>query len=113
MRSKCRLLEWMGRMILFIYTMCGLPDPFLNEVKEYRTPRDWSTVITASVVHPREDGHLSKLVRAVAHGERICRPFDDKGKEQGFLISGDDWLKIGNMGKAHWTSLILSLEQCN
>lgn len=41
-----------------------------------------------------DDGHTSKLIRALAHGEIICREFEAK---EGFRVRGEDWLQLGHM----------------
>ncbi|KAJ5947597.1 hypothetical protein N7466_000612 [Penicillium verhagenii] len=93
-KSKCRLLEWKGRLDLLTYVSRNSPDLLLEEVTNYPAKQDWEAVISQSVAHPHDDGHLVKLVRAVAHGQNVCRPFE---KKAAMPISGDMWLKIGNM----------------
>ena len=41
-----------------------------------------------------DDGHASKLIRALAHGQQICKPYEHKDE---FRIKYDDWLKMGHM----------------
>ena len=41
-----------------------------------------------------EDGHCSKLVRALADGDKLCEAFNS---EQ-FKIKGSMWLQLGHMG---------------
>ncbi|KAH1415568.1 hypothetical protein KXX22_005884 [Aspergillus fumigatus] len=96
-RTKLRLLEWKGRADLVFYVSRGVPDLLLEEVTTYEAPNDWKTIFYESSVHPRDDGHLSKLVRALANGEKVCRPFEARAEELGLLITGDMWLKIANM----------------
>lgn len=99
-RTKLRVLEWKGRADLVFYVSRGVPNLLLEEVTTYEAPNDWKTIFHESSVHPRDDGHLSKLVRALANGEKVCRPFEARAEELGLLITGDMWLKIANMGKA-------------
>ncbi|RHZ54690.1 questin oxidase family protein [Aspergillus thermomutatus] len=96
-RTKLRLLEWKGRVDLAFYVSRGAPELLLDEVTTYETPNDWETIFHVSSVNPRDDGHLSKLVRALANGEKACRPFEARAEELGLLITGDMWLKIANM----------------
>ncbi|KAJ5735813.1 uncharacterized protein N7483_000938, partial [Penicillium malachiteum] len=91
-KSKLRLLEWKGRMDLVMYVSRNSPALFLDEVTEYPAKDDWNTVISRAVAHQTDDGHLAKLVRVLAHGQNVCQPF-----ESGLPISGDMWLRIGNM----------------
>ncbi|KAF5867126.1 hypothetical protein ETB97_004046 [Aspergillus alliaceus] len=96
-RSKIRLLEGMGRLNLLLYVSRNTPELHLNEVTEYQSSRSWEDVFAYANAHPRDDGHIGKLARAMANGERICRPYETKAKERGLMITGDMWLKIGNM----------------
>lgn len=41
-----------------------------------------------------DDGHSAKLIRALAHGQRICAPYEGK---EGFRVKHDDWLRMGHM----------------
>lgn len=97
--SKIRLLEWKGRVDLLMFVSRGVPELRLDEVTRYKASKDWKTIFAHSVAHPGDDGHASKLMRALAHGEEVCRPYEAQAKERGLLITGDMWLKIGNMGK--------------
>ncbi|BDD58748.1 hypothetical protein MAP00_004003 [Monascus purpureus] len=99
LHSKTRLLEWKGRMDLIMYVSRGAPDLSLQDVVRHPTSKDWNTIFSESAKHPKDDSHLSKMERAVAHGERVCRPFEGRAKEIGLMITGDMWLKIANMGK--------------
>lgn len=95
-RTKIRLLEWKGRVDLLVYVSVGSPDLLLDEVTHYPRKDDWSTVISRGLAHPTDDGHLVKFIRAVAHGERVCRVFEGMKMR----ISRDTWLRIANMGKS-------------
>jgi hypothetical protein len=41
-----------------------------------------------------DDGHASKLGRAVAYGEIVCKEYEN---EEWVKVKGDMWQKIGNM----------------
>lgn len=97
-QAKLRLLEWKGRLDLLMYVSRGAPALLLDEVVKYPAKDDWATVFTRSILHPGDDGHLAKLARALAHGQKVCQPFESQGPEK-WPISGDLWLKVGNMGK--------------
>lgn len=101
--TKVRLLEWKVRNDLTMYASRGSPELLLEEITEY-TPKvinptagdrnaSWEEVIKRVNKYP-DDGHASKLVRALAHGEQVCKPYEDK---EGFMVKGDMWLKLGNM----------------
>ncbi|RAH48453.1 questin oxidase family protein [Aspergillus brunneoviolaceus CBS 621.78] len=91
-QSKCRLLEWKGRLDLLLYVSRGVPELYLDEIRAYPTAHSWAEIFAFCNRHPQDDGHLAKLVRAVAHGERACRPFEEQ-----WPIKGDMWLRIANM----------------
>lgn len=82
-------------MDLVMYVSRGSPELRLNEVTQYPVTNDWSGVFSHCIKHPGDDGHLVKLVRALAHGEKVCEVVD---KDSQMPIVGDMWLKIGNMG---------------
>lgn len=103
--AKVRMLEWKGRMDLLMYVSRGSPDLLREEVTKYRAENDWGTVFSRCITHPSDDGHLAKLARAAAHGQRVCQPFENQQK---MPISGDMWLKIANMGEC----FVLPLVQC-
>lgn len=96
-RSKLRLLEWKGRIDLLMYTSRGTPDLLLDEVANYPLKEDWSQIFARSIAHPGDDGHLAKLARALAHGQKVCQAYESKNPEM--QIKGDMWLRIGNIGK--------------
>ncbi|GIZ49398.1 hypothetical protein CKM354_001242800 [Cercospora kikuchii] len=93
--TKVRLLEWKIRLDLIMYASRKSPEIRLNEIREY-TPRkssDWDEVFARACKFD-DDGHASKLVRAVANAEKVSKPFEGK---KGFMLEGDDWLKIAHM----------------
>lgn len=96
-RSKLRMLEWKGRIDLLMYTSRGTPDLLLDEVANYPIKEDWAQIFARSIAHPGDDGHLAKLARALAHGQKVCQAYESKHPEM--PIKGDMWLRIGNIGK--------------
>lgn len=97
-QMKARLLEWKGRFDLLLYVSGGSPDLRLDDITSHPATMDWSTIFSRAVTHPTDDGHMVKLVRAVAHGEKVCRALEGSQK---MVITGDMWRQIGNMGKLH------------
>ncbi|KAJ5573774.1 uncharacterized protein N7459_008201 [Penicillium hispanicum] len=95
-RTKLRLLEWKGRINLLLYVAYGSPDLLVDEVARYPARQDWATIFSRSVKHHRDDGHLAKFARAVAHAQKVCEQAESRGV-QAMPISGDMWLRIGNM----------------
>ncbi|KIW18045.1 hypothetical protein PV08_02332 [Exophiala spinifera] len=109
--NKCRLLEWKGRLDLASYVSRGSPELFAEEIMYYkpRRPRDgWAEISRRAVEFP-DDGHASKLVRALANGAAVCKPYEGQSEDV-FVIQGDEvWLKLGHMaidsveaGTPHW-----------
>lgn len=96
-RTKLRLLEWKGRMDLLMYTSRGTPDLLLDDVVRYPAKENWSGIFARSLAHPGDDGHLAKLTRALAHGQKVCEPYEKTDTQM--AIRGDMWLRIGNIGK--------------
>lgn len=97
--NKTKLLEYKGRIDLFTYVSRGAPQPLLDEITQYvpkqrSSASDWNPIIERAKIF-EDDGHASKLIRALANAERICAPWE---KSEKFRIKGDMWLKLGNMG---------------
>ncbi|KAL4894512.1 hypothetical protein BDV59DRAFT_200854 [Aspergillus ambiguus] len=96
-RARQRLLECKGRMDLLIYVAYGAPSVYDADGPKrprYRASTDWETAFAHSVAHPDDDGHLPKLVRAIAYGERVCAPF---ARNMDLPVKDEDWRKIVNM----------------
>jgi hypothetical protein len=79
-----------------MYASRASPTLLLDEITCY-TPADndgsWERIIERVNALP-DDGHASKLVRALAHGEQVCKKFEGR---KGFVVKGDMWRKLGNM----------------
>lgn len=97
-RTKLRLLEWKGRLDLLLYVSRASPNLLLDEVTRYPVKNDWPAVFSRAVKHPGDDGHLVKMVRALANGQKVCQSYESQGP-QVMPISGNMWLQIGNMGE--------------
>ncbi|EON62989.1 hypothetical protein W97_02215 [Coniosporium apollinis CBS 100218] len=110
--SKRRLLEWKGRNDLAMYASRRAPDLLLDEITNYK-PKEptadktdpWGPIFERVGRH-EDDGHAAKLVRALAHGQVISAPYEEK---DGFRIKGGMWLQLGHMaidsveaGEPHW-----------
>ncbi|KAK5164076.1 uncharacterized protein LTR77_010167 [Saxophila tyrrhenica] len=94
-QNKARLLEWKTRLDLAMYASRKCPDIRLDEIREYK-PRHQSgwDGIQDRVCDFNDDGHSAKLIRALAHGQSICKPYEHKDE---FRIKHDDWLLMGHM----------------
>ncbi|KAI9731932.1 MAG: hypothetical protein M1834_004383 [Cirrosporium novae-zelandiae] len=101
--AKCRLLEWKGRLDLAMYVSRRSPDLLVEEIVKYvpKHPGSWEEAIVPRACRFEDDGHASKLVRALANGERVCKPFEEEKK--GFRIKGDMWLQLGHMVRLELT----------
>ncbi|KAL6241941.1 hypothetical protein RBB50_011186 [Rhinocladiella similis] len=109
--NKCRLLEWKGRLDLAMYVSRGSPELLMEEVKNYKPQHPqhgWAEIIRR-VDKFSDDGHASKLVRALANGQVACKPYEGQSEDV-FAIQGDNvWLRLGHMaidsveaGSPHW-----------
>lgn len=94
--NKKRLVEWKVRNDVTLYASRGSPDLLLDEITSYKPkrPQDTWEDIIARVCNLQDDGHAAKLVRALAHGAKICEKFEQKDE---FRIKGDMWLQLGHM----------------
>jgi hypothetical protein len=96
--DKVRLLEWKGRIDLALYVSRACPELLIDEIKNYqpKNPNDgWPEIIRRVDPIP-DDGHASKLVRALANSEQACKPYENQ-PEDVFPIKGDMFLKLGHM----------------
>lgn len=94
--NKMRLLEWKGRCDLVIYASRGCAQLRLDEITNYPPSKSWEEIYSKAITHKEEDGHASKLVRLLAYAEGASKPFENK---DGWMIKGDMWHKLGNMGE--------------
>ncbi|KAH6638900.1 hypothetical protein C7974DRAFT_373204 [Boeremia exigua] len=106
--AKRRLLEWKVWNDIVMYASRHSPDLLLSEIADYKPKEDsdWDNIILR-VNKLSDDGHASKVIRALANGQNACRPYEDR---PGFVIRGDAWRKIGHMaidsveaGEPLWT----------
>ncbi|KAL1588329.1 hypothetical protein WHR41_02789 [Cladosporium halotolerans] len=93
--SKVRLLEWKVWNDLAMYVSRKSPEIHLDEIRNYKPkqPSDWTKVVERVRAH-EDDGHASKMVRALAHGQQSCAPYDSKAE---FRLKKDDWLQLAHM----------------
>lgn len=77
------------------------PKPLLEEIINYKpksptstAPDPWAPIFDRVLNH-KDDGHAAKLVRAIAHAQDICKPYENSDR---FRIKGDMWLQLGHMG---------------
>ncbi|KAJ9612977.1 hypothetical protein H2200_002918 [Cladophialophora chaetospira] len=98
--DKARMLEWKGRLDLITYASRIAPELHENELVEYKPRMDhmtWDDLVgRANKIE--DDGHISKLVRALAHGSLVCAPYEQQeALSHRFPLKGEGWLKMANM----------------
>jgi hypothetical protein len=93
--AKVRLLEWKIRLDLALYASERSPEIHLEEIRAYqpKLPSGWNE-IQDRVCAFDDDGHASKLVRALAHAEKACKPYE---YSEDFRLKGGDWLQLAHM----------------
>lgn len=105
--TRRRLLEWKVWSDLTMYVSRGCPSLSLAEITDYKPRQDssWEEIIKR-VNQLEDDGHASKLIRALANGQNASQKFEQR---DGFVIQGDMWRKLGHMaidsveaGEPHW-----------
>jgi hypothetical protein len=105
--TKRRLLEFKIWTDIAMYVSRHCPALLLSEITDYSPKHDgdWASVFSR-VANFDDDGHASKLVRALAHGQRACEKFEHN---EGFVVKGDMWRQLGHMavdsveaGEPHW-----------
>ena len=70
----------------------------MNEIMNYKPAKPDSNSwpdIYSRICNLSDDGHGSKMLRAVSLGERISKPYEN---DPGFRIRGMMWQQLGNMG---------------
>ena len=96
--NKAKLMEWRGREDMLLYVSRGTPKLSIEEIINYkplRSSQTWAMLFKRGS-EMMDDGHSAKLIRAFAHGRKVCAPYEHLGH---FLIKGDMWLQLANMGK--------------
>ncbi|KAF1824015.1 uncharacterized protein K489DRAFT_316886 [Dissoconium aciculare CBS 342.82] len=93
--DKARLLEWKIRADLIMYASRKSPEIRMQDIRDYK-PKQPSGFdeIEDRVCRLPDDGHASKLVRAIAHGQSISQPYEDRDN---FRLKHDDWLQLAHM----------------
>lgn len=99
--NKARILEWKGRSDLLTYASRIAPELHPKEITNYRPEQPgmtWESIIQRTNDLTHDDGHITKLIRALAHGAKTCAPHE-KSEELAsrFPLKGSDWLQIANM----------------
>lgn len=92
--NKVRLLEWKIRFDLHAYSRLSSKID-IQGIREYKPkkPSGWDGVLDRAC-GLSEDGHAAKFIRALAHGEQACRPYEDR---EDFRLKHGDWLQLAHM----------------
>lgn len=93
--NKCRLLEWKVRIDLAIFAACKTPKLEIGRVTGYqpKIAGDWDSLYRRATKY-RDDGHTSKLIRALRNAERESEPYSGA---PGFALTREDFLRIAHM----------------
>lgn len=94
--NATRLLEWAGRCHLLNYVSQVFPPLSSAEIEKYSTSRTWEELFTYSILHPSDDGHLSKCVRSLAFGEKLS---SQGHGSYGGQLKPALWLPFANLGE--------------
>ncbi|KAH8664157.1 HypA protein [Xylariales sp. PMI_506] len=94
---KIRLLEWKIRLDLLQFTTRGSAELSIDKIASY-VPKDPSCRKTTDLL-PRmhkfvDDGHATKLFRALEIGRKACEPYQDKAWAE---IKGGLWTQVAHM----------------
>lgn len=93
--NKARMLEWKIRLDLAMYASRKSPEIRLEDIRNYKPKKPSGyDQIQDRVCAIDDDGHASKLVRAIAHGGKICQPYE---QNDAFRLKSDDWLQLAHM----------------
>jgi hypothetical protein len=99
-QNKTRLLEWVGRYLLALYCSNHVAPLHVSEVSDYIPKKSslgdegsWYNIISRAV-DVSDDGHVAKLIRALAFGEKACVGWEEKTP---LIVNGKMWRQIGSM----------------
>lgn len=93
--NKARLLEWKMRMDLVMYASRKSPPLHIDSIRGYQAkrPSDWDE-IKHRVCIILDDGHAAKVVRALAHGHKVCKPYQSG---DAYPLKDNDWHQLALM----------------
>jgi hypothetical protein len=78
--DKARLLEWKGRFDIVAYAARGSPRVLIDEVVDYQPKKPemgWEQLFKRANAF-LDDSHVTKLLRALANGERVSRDYEER-----------------------------------
>ncbi|KAL4898964.1 hypothetical protein BDW74DRAFT_184241 [Aspergillus multicolor] len=92
--NKARLLHFKVWGDLVTYAGCGCPTLYADRVTGYegKRPNDgWDELVHRACVYG-DDGHISKVLRALVHAESLPAP------RLGFPVRKEDFIRIAHLG---------------
>ncbi|KAL3470512.1 hypothetical protein BJX99DRAFT_267419 [Aspergillus californicus] len=98
LKDKARLLEWKGRFDILSYVSRGSPQLLGDEITAYRSKRPkhgWEDLFQ-DANKLEDDSHVCKLIRALANGSVVCKPYEGKDGAR-FPTTAEMWLQIARM----------------
>lgn len=100
MEDRVRLVEWKARLDLAWYAVSGCAelhdDAVTGYVGDFSKGMGWAE-LCAAVNKEHDDGHVSKLIRALKNGEMAARQFEGGEYADSFPVKGDMWLTMARM----------------
>ena len=114
--KKTRLLEWKGRLDRCTYTSGGHqgPERTSSTPMSPSNRKSWDGIFSR-VFDCDDDRHAARLIRAVAHGEKICTAYSEKEMTQYSdlkLICGRSlgiWVSFESLAFWIWLSVLLAI----
>ncbi|KAH7028435.1 hypothetical protein B0J12DRAFT_584101 [Macrophomina phaseolina] len=95
--NRTRLLEWQGRYNVLLVLAEDLPRLTPEDLaKCTNEPCSWDKLFRRAIEHRTDDGHLAKVIRALAYGEQTSK--DPKIKNR-LSMKGDMWRKLANLSE--------------
>ncbi|KAK6356794.1 hypothetical protein TWF718_001135 [Orbilia javanica] len=94
--EKSILINYFGWMVVNMYVSRGCADINFDQVKDYKAKErnsDWVS-IAARATRLKDDGHVSKTVRALVNAEKVSQNY---GVVDGFEVATNLYLKIAEM----------------
>ncbi|KAK2754877.1 hypothetical protein FQN54_006770 [Arachnomyces sp. PD_36] len=96
--QKSCMIEDTGRLLTFMAAGVGMPSLHPEVLEQHIIKanggkgKDWDELF-ATVCHHADDGHMIKFIRALANGEKVCKPFEG---QNGFPMRQNLFLKAAN-----------------
>ncbi|KAF2165940.1 hypothetical protein M409DRAFT_23671 [Zasmidium cellare ATCC 36951] len=93
--NKARLLEWKIRMDLVMYASRKSPALHITSIRNHEAKHasDWEDIKRRVCLIP-DDGHASKVIRAIAHSHKVCKPYQSG---EAYRLKDGDWHQLALM----------------